>query len=208
MAEMPELLNVKTEDSFSDSEVIRSVLDGAVNNFELLIQRHKGKVGRIVASRVRAEDVEDIAQQTFVRAFKALGSFGGKAPFENWLSKLAVHCCHDYWRVKQRENARFVRPGEEADYQDWFDKVSAVVNDSDLAEAAKLEETQLALERAMECLDADERWLLESHYYEGMPLREAAATLEWSLVKTKVKAMRARMKLRKAIDRLIKEWSK
>ena len=143
MAEMPELLNVKTEDSFSDSEVIRSVLDGAVNDFELLIQRHKGKIGRIVASRVRSEDVEDLAQQTFVRAFKALGSFGGKAPFENWLSKLAVHCCHDYWRVKQRENARFVRPGEEADYQDWFDRISAVNDDSAFEEMAKLEETQI-----------------------------------------------------------------
>lgn len=152
MAEMPESINAQAAIveslNFDEVDVIRRILDGSVNDFELLVQRHKGKVGRIVASRVRPEDVEDITHQTFVRAFKALGSFGGKAPFENWLSKLAVHCCYDYWRIKQRENARLVRPGEEA------------------------------------------------------------ATLGWSLVKTKVKAMRARMKLRKAIDGLIKEWSK
>ena len=214
MAEIPESLNVKIDDnaiagaertvcSSDDAKVIRSILEGAVNDFELLVHRYKGKIGRIVAPRVRPGDVEDVTQQTFVRAFKALGSFGGKAPFENWLSKLAVHCCYDYWRRQQREDARVVQPGKEENYQVWIDRVSVVNDDNSLAEAAKLEETQLALEQAMECLDADERWLLESHYYGGMPLKEAAATLGWSLVKTKVKAMRARMKLRKAIDKLI-----
>ncbi|MEI6425020.1 MAG: RNA polymerase sigma factor [Lentisphaerota bacterium] len=201
-------MNIQTEDSFDDADVIRSVLDGAVDGFELIVHRHKAKIGRIVASRVRPEDVEDVAHQTFVQAFKSLSSFGGKAPFENWLSKLAVHCCYDYWRLKQRENERFARPGEDENYQIWIDRVSAINSDSDMADAAQLEETRLALEQAMVRLDADERWLLESHYYEGMPLKEAAATLRWSLVKTKVKAMRARYKLRKAIDELIMEWSK
>ncbi len=215
MAEMPESINAQEADSIivgslnlDEVDVISRILDGSVNDFEVLVKRYKGKVGRIVASRVRPEDVEDIAHQTFVRAFKSLGSFSGKAPFENWLSKLAVHCCYDYWRRRQREDARLVRPGKEADYQAWLDRVSAAANESDLDEVAKLEETQLALEQAMECLDADERWLLESHYYKAMPLKEAAATLGWSLVKTKVKAMRARMKLRKAIDKLTSGWSK
>jgi len=216
---MPELMNLqpadermagslRTDNNFDDAEVITRVLEGAVDDFELLVHRHKAKTGRIVAARVRPEDIEDITHQVFVRAFKSLSSFTGKAPFENWLSKLAVHCCHDYWRLKQRENARFVSPGEKENYQAWIDRVSAVANDNDLAGTAELEETQLALEQAMGCLDADERWLLESHYYEGMPLREAAATLGWSLVKTKVKAMRARYKLRKSIEELIRGWSK
>lgn len=208
MEKAPEFMNIQAEDSFNDADVIRSVLDGAVDGFELIVHRHKAKIGRIVASRVRPEDVEEIAHQTFVRAFNSLGSFGGKAPFENWLSKLAVHCCYDYWRVKKREDARHVHPGEDENYQVWLDRVSAIANDRDLADVAQMEETRLALEQAMLRLDADERWLLESHYYEGMPLREAAMTLGWSLVKTKVKAMRARYKLRKSIDELIKGWSK
>ena len=197
-----------TDSSGDDCVAIRRVLDGAVDVFELLVHWHRTKIGRIAAARVRPEDVEDVTHQVFVQAFKSLSSFSGKAPFENWLSKLAVHCCHDYWRLKLREPAIFAHPGRELNYQAWLDKASAVSGDSDLAEAAKLEETQLALEEAMLRLDAEERWLLESHYYEEMPLKEAAATLGWSLVKTKVKAMRARMKLRKSIDELIRGWSK
>ncbi len=197
-----------TGSSGDDCVAIRRVLDGSVDVFELLIHQHKAKIGRIVAARVKPEDVEDVTHQAFVQAFKSLSSFSEKAPFENWLSKLAVHCCHDYWRLKLREPAIFVRPWQELNYQAWLDKVSAASSDSDLSEAAKLEETQLALEQAMLRLDAEERWLLESHYYEAMPLKEAAATLGWSLVKTKVKAMRARIKLRKTIDELIREWSK
>jgi RNA polymerase sigma factor (sigma-70 family) len=137
MAEIPESLDDKIDDnpiagaertvcSSDDAKVIRSILEGAVNDFELLVHRYKGKIGRIVAPRVRPGDVEDVTQQTFVRAFKALGSFGGRAPFENWLSKLAVHCCYDYWRRQQREDARVVQPGKEENYQVWIDRVSAV----------------------------------------------------------------------------------
>ena len=196
------------KDSLNDADVIRNILEGMVDNFELLVQRYKTKVGRIVAGRVPSAVVEDLTHQTFVRAFKALSSFGGKAPFENWLAKLAVHCCHDYWRVKQKEKSRFVRPDEGVNYQAWLDRVSVAGSERDLIEAAEQEEARMALEQAMGHLDADERWLIESHYYEEMPLKVAAATLGWSLVKTKVKAMRARYKLRKAIDELIKEWSR
>ena len=196
------------KDSFDDAEVIRNILGGMVDSFELLVQRYKAKVGRIVAGRVPSADVEDLTHQTFVRAFKALGTFGGKAPFENWLAKLAVHCCHDYWRVKQKEKSRFVRPDEGVNYQVWLDRISAAGNEGDLAKLAEQAEVRVALEQAMGHLDADERWLIESHYYDAMPLKVVAATLGWGLVKTKVKAMRARRKLRKTIDELIKEWSK
>lgn len=219
IAEKPESAKVHTEDNiivesslgsgnFDEADTIQRILDGAVDDFELLVQKHKSKIGRIVSARVRKEDIEEVAHRVFVQAFKALGSFSGRAPFENWISRLAVHCCHDYWRQERRECARMIRPGEDADYESWIDRVSAIGDESELKKAAEMEETRLALEQAMGNLDADERWLIESHYYEEMPLKEAAATLGWSLVKTKVKAMRARLKLRKAIGGLIKECSK
>lgn len=219
MAETLEYMNVPVDEKlnlehrldelgFDDAEVIKTVLNGAVDNFELLVNRYKTKVGWIVAARVRPEDIEEVTHQSFVRAFKFLSSFGGKAPFENWLSRLAVHCCHDYWRMKRRDETNLFHPGETLNYSSWLELIADVVNESELAETAKMAETKMALEQAMGELDGDERWLLESHYYEGMPLKEAAATLGWSLVKTKVKAMRTRMKLKKAINTLISEWSK
>ena len=191
-----------------DGVVIRRILGGAVDDFGLLVQRHKDRVGGIVASRVRPGDVDGVAQQVFVRAFKSLASFSGKVPFENWLSRLAVCCCHDYWREKMREEARIVRHDGDISFLDWVEQVANADSEGALAGIAAKEESLLALEKAMGRLDADERWLLEAHYYEGMPLKEAAATLGWSLVKTKVKAMRARHKLRKSIDELIEGYAK
>jgi len=213
MAESPEVFKSRNGENGKgvfpdDLALVHRVLEGAVDDFGLLVQRHKDRVGGIVAARVRPGDVDGVAQQAFVRAFKALASFSGKVPFENWLSRLAVCCCHDYWREKLREEARIVRQDGDPGFLDWAEQVANADSEGALASLAAKEESLLALEKAMGRLDGDERWLLEAHYYEGMPLKEAAATLGWSLVKTKVKAMRARRKLRKSIDELTEGYAK
>lgn len=200
---------VDVADNFDEAVVIRRVLEGAVNDFELLVGRYQEKVGRMVARRVPVSDAAAVAQDVFVRAFKSLERFSGRSPFEHWLSRITLNCCRDYWRRRGR-GLETVSPPDDGrmSYQAWLDTVCAADGAGEIEAAAALEESKRALELALGGLPPDERWLIESHYYEGTPLKELAVELGWSLVKTKVRAMRARRKMGKFIDKKIKEWSK
>ena len=86
----------------SDDEIVRQVLDGNVNAFEALLKRHSVQVLKIVQRHVPHEDVEETAQETFVRAYRSLPTFRGKSDFSRWLSAIAVRSCYDYWRKAYR----------------------------------------------------------------------------------------------------------
>ena len=72
-----------------EAEIIRRVVDGDVNLFELLIERHKHHVQTLVRKHVPCKDVDDVSQEVFIRAYLSLPGFGGKA-VQTWLSSIAV----------------------------------------------------------------------------------------------------------------------
>ncbi|HOW68447.1 MAG TPA: sigma-70 family RNA polymerase sigma factor [Verrucomicrobiota bacterium] len=86
-----------------DVELIAAVLAGRPECFEPLIVRYQSRVFRLVRRYARREtDVEDLAQEVFIRAYHKLKTFRGTAPFEHWLMRLAVRVCYDYLRNHQR----------------------------------------------------------------------------------------------------------
>ena len=85
-----------------DSVIVAQVLRGDVNAFESLLVRHKALVLKIVSKHVPHQEVEETAQDVFVRAFQSLSSFEGRAGFDRWLSSIAVRTCYDYWRRAYR----------------------------------------------------------------------------------------------------------
>jgi RNA polymerase sigma factor (sigma-70 family) len=75
----------------NDLEIIAAIRAGATNQFETLVVRYQPKIFGMVRRYARREDeVEDIAQEIFVKAFQKLDSFRGDAPFEHWITRLAV----------------------------------------------------------------------------------------------------------------------
>lgn len=76
----------------ADPALVREVLGGAPERFELLVRRHRARLRRIVQGVVRDRaEAEDVLQQTFLRAFAALGGWSGTAPFAPWLTRIAVN---------------------------------------------------------------------------------------------------------------------
>src|SRR5688572_8964043 len=81
----------------SDELLVEATLDGDERAFAELVGRHKRRVFGTAARFARDEhQLEDIAQEVFVRAFKNLRSFRGDAPFEHWLARITTSACYDF----------------------------------------------------------------------------------------------------------------
>src|SRR5258708_20926782 len=87
----------------TEAELIAAVLQGDAGSFEPLVQKYSPRVFATARRYARREsEVEDIAQEVWVKAFQKLASFRGEAPFEHWLMRLAVRTCYDFLRGHQR----------------------------------------------------------------------------------------------------------
>ncbi len=90
----------------SDEHLINATLAGDDEAFALLVGRHKRRVFSLAARFVRDRDeLEDISQEVFIKAYVNLRAFRREAPFEHWLSRIAVRACYDFLREVRQEKA-------------------------------------------------------------------------------------------------------
>ncbi|HEX9006930.1 MAG TPA: sigma-70 family RNA polymerase sigma factor, partial [Bacteroidota bacterium] len=88
----------------SDESLIRDVCAGNKQAFVELVRRHKRRVIALAARFARdADDLDDISQEVFIKVYENLGKFRADAPFEHWLSRIAVRTCYDALRSRRKE---------------------------------------------------------------------------------------------------------
>ena len=86
-----------------DTVLVQRCLDGDLETYGLLVDRYSGRLISLAAMMIgNRHDAEDVAQDAFVRAFKALGSFQRRAKFSSWLTQIALNLCKDYLKSKSR----------------------------------------------------------------------------------------------------------
>jgi RNA polymerase sigma-70 factor (ECF subfamily) len=184
----------------SDVEIVRQVIDGDVNAFELLLKRHQRQVVKIVKKHVPADQIEETVHDAFVRAYQALPTFKQTSPFEHWLSAIAVRTCYDFWRKRYRSRELPLSALSEKQQQ-WLEMVMA-----DQAQQASFEdevqqEAKEVLDWALSKLSPEDRMVVELVYLEELSGKEAAKLLGWSVANVKVRAFRSRKKLEKLLKR-------
>jgi RNA polymerase sigma-70 factor (ECF subfamily) len=178
-----------------DASVIRTILNGNNNSFEILMDRYQDLVSRIVRNHVPHNDAPEVAHDVFVQAYQSLGSFKGTGAFKHWLSKIAVRCCHDFWRNHYNRKEKLVSPFPD-DCRNWLDHL--LVDQSPGSYVDRVEARDL-LQWALGHLSATERTVLTLTHLDEYPVAEAAELLGWSVIRTKVQSHRARKKLRKIL---------
>ena len=184
----------------SDAEIVRQVIDGNVNAFESLLTRYKDLALKIVKRHVPYSDVEEIAQDVFVRVYQSLPTFKGKSGFKRWLSSIAVRTCYDYWRKAYRSREVPMSSLTEK-HRDWLEEV---ISGQSLYEKGLQNEGRELLDWALEKLSAEDRMVLELIYLEGLSGKEAAGLLGWSVAAVKVRSFRSRKKLQSLLRGAVK----
>lgn len=188
----------------SDLDIVRRVRSGQVDDFEILLRRHSAQVFQSVGRRIPVGDVPAVAQDVFVSAFRSLETYAGRQPFEHWLMRIALRRCCDYWRVRGR-NRETTDPDGEGILSDWMERISRDLSRDVFEKGRAREDACEAVQGALARLDAEDRSLVEGIYFEDQPLQAMADALGWSLAKVKVRAHRARRKLRAMLER---EWNR
>jgi RNA polymerase sigma-70 factor (ECF subfamily) len=169
-----------------DAEVLQRIRAGAVDDYAELVQRHQSRVFAILYRYERdAQRLEDLSQETFLKAWRALGQYDARAPFEHWLSRIAVRTALDHLRreKKRRGDLGFDDLGEDA--LDWF-QTGDEKSELDSRSAAEL------LHLAMAELSPSDRVVITMQELEGRSMKEIAVALECSGIAVRVRAVRAR----------------
>ena len=182
-------------------EAVRRVLDGDVEAFAAIVNVHQKLIAADLSRRLPPQDVQEVAQDTFLRAYRALASYRGDAPFRFWILRIARHAAMDFWRKKYRRRERLFSELDEGAMlhvettrQASLEEAQA---DKDAAAAARD-----CLEAALKCLSPDDRAIITLVELEENSMEEAARRLGCGLSAVKVRAFRARRRLRKILQDL------
>jgi RNA polymerase sigma-70 factor (ECF subfamily) len=185
----------------TEAELIASVLKGDTACFEPLIEKYSPRVFATARRYARREnEVDDIAQEVWLKAFQKLASFRGDAPFEHWLMRLTVRTCYDFLRAHQRNRELAFSEISEPD-SDWLERfVSETEPNRDDADAAR----QL-IGQIMEKLSPASRLIITLLEIEDRSVKEISKLTGWSVSLVKVRAFRARAEMRKLLNKFAKE---
>ncbi len=188
-----------TDNIPDDALVIHNILSGNINSFAILMDRYQEHVARIVGKHVPRDDAPEVAHDTFVQAYQSLGGFKGTGPFKHWLAKIAIRCCHDFWRSYYQNHENLAGPLPD-DCRDWVDHL---LSDQSPEQDAKRVEARDLLHWALGRLSAAERTVLTLTHLNEYSVAEAAELLDWSVIRIKVQSHRARKKLRKILAEIL-----
>jgi RNA polymerase sigma-70 factor, ECF subfamily len=185
----------------SDSQLVELVLSGDETAFEQIFDRHKRMVG-MVASRYfrRPEQIEEILQISFSKAFVELGAFRGRHDLSlaSWLARITINSCFDTLRSNKRRPEHLSCELTENELRSLEEIATAVSAD---AEEVVLQRD--LTEKLMAKLPEEDRGLLQMLYAEELSVAEIAELTGWSQSKVKIKAWRARNALRRIIKKYL-----
>jgi RNA polymerase sigma-70 factor (ECF subfamily) len=182
-----------------ERELVRSAQSGVDAAFEELVRRHQQRVFALVGSILRKpEDVEDIAQQVFLKVYLSIKKFDQRAAFSTWLYKITVNECWDYLRKKK------VRPlVYESDLsEEQVSRLDGIISADRMAPgpSERLEVKDL-LQQMLEKLPEQDRQLLILKEVEGFSVQELASILDLNVNTVKVRLFRARGRIMEAYRR-------
>ena len=177
---------------FFENGVIRSVLDGNINDFEQLVTAYEKNVYNLALRMVGdPDDAADITQETFIKAYRALGSFRGDSKFSSWLYRIASNVCLDFLRSRSRR-AQVPLSFENEDAEGEIELPDMSQNPEEvLMKKLSME----AVRRGMEKLPPKQRQILVLRELCGLSYAELAQTLSVEEGTVKSRIFRARKRL-------------
>jgi RNA polymerase sigma-70 factor (ECF subfamily) len=179
-----------------DAELLQRIRAGATDDFAEIIRRHQSRVFGILHRYERdAQRVEDLAQETFLKAWRALAQFDGRAPLEHWISRIAVRTALDHLRKEKRRKNEIGLAELGEDTLDWLQ------NGDEQNEPAARGAAEV-LHRAMQELSPADRVVLTLLELEDRSVKEIAAAVGASVIAVRVRAVRAGARLKRALEKL------
>jgi RNA polymerase sigma-70 factor (ECF subfamily) len=176
-----------------DRELVRRAQGEDQAAFEELVRRHQQRVSAVAGGILRhREDVEDIAQQVFVKAYFSLKRFNQRAAFSTWLYKITVNECWDLLRKRKVRPLVYESDLSEEQARQYGAPEERSASAPDISDKLVAREQ---VERLLACLDERDRMMLILKEVEGFAVEEIAEILDLNANTVKVRLFRARRRI-------------
>ncbi len=181
----------------TDNYYIEQVLDGNTEAFSFLVEKYQDMIYGLSLKMLRnAEDAEELAQDTFVKAYRSLSSYKGTSKFSTWLYRIAYNAAISAMRKRKMEllslDEQRVSDQDEMKIQQQMGQI-------------KKEELSNYLKKAIESLPADDQVLITLFYYEEQSVDDIARITGLTESNVKVKIHRARKKMHILLKDILQE---
>jgi RNA polymerase sigma-70 factor (ECF subfamily) len=186
-------------DDSDASALVKAALQHDDEAARALVRQLYPLVSKLVrAHRPRRTAEEDLSQMIFIKVFQKLSQFSGKVPLDHWVSRIAINTC-----LNQIESEK-IRP--ELRYADLSEEEQAVVENlatssSELAPDQHFASRQL-VEHLLAALKPVERLAIDLLYLQGRSVKEIRKITGWSTALVKVRAYRARQKMKDQLAKI------
>lgn len=190
-----------------DASLVQETLDGNQLSFQLLIERYQERIFGLVRNYTRNPvEIEDVVQDTFIKAFRKLESFQHQSSFSTWLYRIAVNTALDFLKRTCRSPVQAVENPEVLMVPERGDQASQL---SITAPASGLEREEIihVTQRVLGELPDIFRTVLVLREYEDMSYQEMADLLGISIGTVESRLFRARARFREALVRLHPEYA-
>lgn len=178
----------------SDAMLVERAVAGDQRAFELLVIKYQRRIERLIGRMVRDVDlVEDIAQETFIRAYRALHQFRGDAQFYTWLYRIAVNTAKRFLLKLKNDPAVFQSALQSNDEDDeTFQRRSEPSTDETPESVLAAKEIGQAVNAALEALPDDLKQALTLREIDGLSYEEIAEVMNCPLGTVRSRIFRAR----------------
>lgn len=184
-----------------DLEIVKRVQRGDKHAFDLLVIKYQHKLAKLVTPYVRdSDDVLDVVQESFIKAYKAMSRFRGDSAFYTWLYRIAINTAKNYLTAQSRRPPRSDVDASEAEYYDG----GTALHDNSTPEANLVkQEMKEVIDQAITDLPEELKVAITLREFEAMSYDEIAEVMDCPVGTVRSRIFRAREAIDKELKALI-----
>jgi len=180
-----------------DQVLVERVQQGDKSAFDLLVRKYQHKVAKVIARYIRDHDeVQDVSQEAFIKAYRALPNFRGDSAFYTWLYRIAINTAKNYIVARGRRLPTTDIEIQDAEQFDGESKLKEYSTPEQLLQRDQVESTIL---KAVDDLPADLRTAITLREIDGMSYEEIAAAMDCPVGTVRSRIFRAREAVEKML---------
>ena len=184
-----------------DAELVKRVQNGDKIAFDILVLKYQQKVVNLI-SRFVSDQAEcyDIAQETFIKAYRAIGNFRGDSQFYTWLYRIAANTAKNYLASRARKSPAYSVDVEDAEHYEGESGLKEYANPENLLLTDEIKKT---IFRAIEALPEDLKSAITLRELEGLSYEEIAEVMDCPIGTVRSRIFRARDAIDKELRPLL-----
>ena len=185
----------------NDQQLVKRVQEGDKKAFDLLVLKYQHKIAGLVSRFVRdSDEVQDVTQEAFIKAYRAIGKFRGDSQFYTWLYRIAINTAKNHLVSRGRRP-----PGSDVDVEDavYYEGSGALKDLASPERNIMSEQLMAAVNDAIKGLPEDLRSALTLREYDGLSYEEIAEVMDCPVGTVRSRIFRARESVDKNIEPLL-----